>query len=233
MTNLHPKGVNHLALSTRDMKTQIAFWSEVLGCPLKALYWMHGVPDTFHGFVELSPTSYVAFVQHPKNPDGIELGVTHAGNAAGPTTIGTMQHVALHVDTFEEVMTMRDRIRSHGVQVMGPIDHGFIQSIYFAGPEGLSLEIATGSDIPAETWIDPEVTGLCDMTLEEVEAYKNPVGHEPTDEPVPQPDRARWSDAIFLPEKYHDAVMRIPDHEVWDRFSETEPPVETVEAHDS
>lgn len=226
MTDLHPKGVNHLALSTKDMKNQVKFWSEVLGCPLKALYWMHGVPDTFHGFIELNPDSYIAFVQHPKNSDEIELGKTHAGNASGPSAIGTMQHVALHVDTFDELMTMRDRIRSHGVQVMGPLDHGFIQSIYFAGPEGLSLEIATGSDIPAENWIDPEVTDLCGMSLQEVDAYKNPVAHTPADEPVPQPDRTRWTDAIFLPEKYHDAVMRIPDQEAWDRFSETEPPVQ-------
>ena len=48
---LHPKGVNHLAISTCDMKMQLTFFSDVLGCPLKALYWMHGVPNTFHGFV--------------------------------------------------------------------------------------------------------------------------------------------------------------------------------------
>ena len=38
MTVLHPTGVNHLALSTRDMKTQLTFWSDVMGCAVKALY---------------------------------------------------------------------------------------------------------------------------------------------------------------------------------------------------
>jgi hypothetical protein len=55
-----------------------------------------------------------------------------------------MQHLALNVSSIDDVLTMRDRIRSHGIQVMGPIDHGMIQSIYFAGPEGLSLEVCTG-----------------------------------------------------------------------------------------
>lgn len=226
MTTLHPNGVNHLALSTRDMKTQIRFWSEVVGCKLKALYWMHGVPDTYHGFVELSPESYIAFVQHPKNAEEIQLGITHSGGPGAPVTQGTMQHVALHVDSFEELLAMRDRVRSHGVQVLGPLDHGFIQSIYFGAPEGLSLEIATGSNIPAEQWIDPEVTSLCDISPEELEAFKNPAPHTVGDEPIPQPtDHSRWPDAVYRPAEYQEAVMRIPDDEAWERLSETEPPV--------
>ena len=55
MTTLHPRGVNHLALSTTDMKRQLTFWCDVLGVPLKALYWMHGVEGAYHGFVELAP----------------------------------------------------------------------------------------------------------------------------------------------------------------------------------
>ena len=178
MTTLHPRGVNHLALSTRDMKTQLTFWAEVLGCPTRALYWMHGVKDTFHGFVELSGDSYIAFVQHPRNPEEIQWGVTHAGNPGGPVTAGTMQHIALHVDTLDELLALRDRIRAHGVQVMGPIDHGFVQSAYFAGPEGLSLEIACGSDISAQAWIDPQVQALCGIDAAELAALIEPAGYD-------------------------------------------------------
>ena len=70
--------------------------------------------------------------------------MSHAGNPGGVVTAGAMQHVALHVDDLDELLTMRDRIRSRGIQVMGPIDDGFVQSIYFAGPEGLSLEVTCG-----------------------------------------------------------------------------------------
>ena len=172
--SLHPTGVNHLAISTSDMKSQLEFWCDVLGCPLKALYWMHGVDGCYHGFVELSGNSYVAFVQHPDNSSDVEYGVTHAGNPGAPVTAGTMQHVAFHVETLEEVLEMRDRIRSRGVQVMGPLDHGFVKSIYFAGPEGLSLEVSCGSNIDAEAWIDPEVTGLCEISDHELGQLKSP-----------------------------------------------------------
>ena len=67
MTTLKPTGVNHLALSTTDMKRQLTFWCDVLGLPLKALYWMDGVKGALHAFVQLTPDSYVAFVQHPAN----------------------------------------------------------------------------------------------------------------------------------------------------------------------
>ena len=117
------------------MKAQLTFWGEVLGCPTKALYWMHGVANTFHGFVELSPESYIAFVQHPDNPTEIEYGRTHAGNPGAPVARGATQHIALHVDSLDDVLAMRDRIRSHGVQVMGPIDHGMLKSMYFTGPD--------------------------------------------------------------------------------------------------
>ena len=73
---LHPKGVNHLAISTNDMKGQLEFFCDVLGLPLKALYWMHGVAGTYHGFVELAPDSYIAFVQHPQEPRHDEVQIS-------------------------------------------------------------------------------------------------------------------------------------------------------------
>jgi len=224
MAALHPNGVNHLALSTRDMKGQLAFWCDVLGLPLKALYWMHGVDGTYHGFVELAPDSYVAFVQHPDNAKDIELGVTHAGGPGEPVTAGTMQHVAFNVDTFEDLMALRDRIRDRGVQVFGPIDHGFIQSIYFAGPEGLALEVACGSAIPVEQWVDPEVQDLCGISAAELEALKYPAEYSRPVEPVAQPAGDTGMPRL-MPEDHYDTVMSLPDQVVWDRMSETTPPV--------
>lgn len=55
-----------------------------------------------------------------------------------------------------------------------PIDHGFIQSVYFGGPEGLVLEVACGTAIPAEQWVDPEVRDLAGITAAEAERLKHP-----------------------------------------------------------
>jgi catechol 2,3-dioxygenase-like lactoylglutathione lyase family enzyme len=224
MTALHPRGVNHLALSTCDMKGQLTFWAEVLGCPTKALYFMHGVENTFHGFVELSGESYIAFVQHPDNPATIEWGVTHAGNPGGPVAAGATQHIALHVDTLDDVLAMRDRIRAHGVQVMGPIDHGFIQSMYFAGPEGLSLEICCGSDIPADVWVDPEVLARCGISSDEMAALADPAPFARPSEPVPQPPSDPTRPQMHYPGGVYPALMALDDQKVWDAFSETTAP---------
>lgn len=227
MAHLHPRGVNHLALSTTDMKRQLEFWCDALGLPLKALYWMHGVSGAYHGFVELAPDSYVAFVQHPDNDKEIEFGVSHADGPGGPIRGGTMQHVAFHVDTLDEVLEMRDRLRSKGVQVRGPIDHGFVQSIYFEGPEGLNLEVCCGAGIDERAWIDPEVTGLCGITDAELEALQHPAPFERPTDPVPQPTTPHPDNVRA--ERDPEGMARIaaiPDRVMWERASETTPPVQ-------
>ena len=227
MGTLHPRGVNHLALSTTDMKAQLQFWCDAMGLPLKALYWMHGVDNTFHGFVELAGDSYVAFVQHPDNEAKVEFGVSHADGAGGEVRGGTMQHVAFHVDDLDELLEMRDRLRSRGVQVLGPIDHGFCQSIYFEGPEGLNLEVACGEAIDDRAWIDPEVVDLCGIDADELAAMRAPAGFDRPADPVPQPteplaDNVR---AATFPDRTK-LIAGGPDQVVWDRFSVTDPPVQ-------
>jgi len=165
---IHPRGINHLAIATRDIKTQIEFFTDVLGCKLNALFWMYNVPDAYHCFLELSPTSFVSFVQHPDNPDKVELGLTHSGFPGGTVAAGVAQHIAFDLDSIENLHAMRDRIRSRGVWVMGPLDHGTCESIYFAGPENLTLEITAGQPFDPEFWIDPEVVERAGIDKEEL-----------------------------------------------------------------
>lgn len=223
--DLHPNGVNHLALSTADMKVQLTFFAEVLGCPTRALYWMHGVPNTFHGFVELAGNSYLAFVQAPGNPTEPQWGVTHSGNAGDPVTAGTMQHVAFNVDTIDELLTMRDRIRRHGIQVLGPLDHGMIQSIYFAGPEHLSLEVCVGRDIDERQWIDPEVQALCGISAAELDRLTDPTGFERPDDAVPQPPYDPAKPNMRYSAAAREFIMGMDDADVWNDLSEPTPPV--------
>ena len=206
---LHPNGVNHLAIATRDVKQQIEFFTEVLGGELKALYWMHGVANTFHAFVELSPSCYIAFQQHPDNPGEVQLGVTHAGNAGGTVTAGTMQH-----------------LRSKGVPVMGPMNHGMVQSIYFAGPEGLALEITHGGAIDGIAWVDPEVQALAGISDDDLRRYRNPAPFERPAEPVPQPALDGPGPHLVYPAPVYRQLMSTPDEIMWNAV-ESEPPVTT------
>jgi catechol 2,3-dioxygenase-like lactoylglutathione lyase family enzyme len=220
---LHPNGVHHLAISTCNIKAQIEFFTDVLGGELKALYWMHGVANTFHGFIELSPTCYVAFVQHPENSPDAQLGVTHAGTAGGGVTAGVMQHVAFAVDSLDDLLAMRDRIRSRNVPVVGPLNHGMCQSMYFSGPEGLCLEVATGGSIDARAWIDPEVQALAGIDADDLARYLAPAEFARPTEPVAQPE---YDAAIpnQYPEEVYAHIRTMPDEAFWDAV-DSRPPV--------
>lgn len=220
-------GIHHLAIATKDIRAQIDYFSDVLGCELVALYWMHGVEGAWHGFLKLNDHSYIAFVQTPDIAKiDRTLGVTHAGNAGMPCAGGTMQHVAFNVDTLEDLLAMRDRIRSRGITVIGPLDHGMCHSIYFGGLEDLSLEVATStSAIDAQAWIDPEVVELAGISAEELERFKSPAAFT-ADQPVPQPE---FNESKPYPRGYpveaYRRMVQIPDDVVLEKFSINIPPV--------
>ncbi len=221
-------GVHHLAITTADMKGQLSFFCDVLGAELKALYWMHGVPGAQHGFVKLNDASYVAFVSMPAiGAIEPEIGVTHAGSGAGVCAPGTMQHVAFNVDSLDDLLALRDRIRDRGVNVFGPLDHGMCHSIYFAGPENLTLEIATSAaPIDDRAWIDPEVVALCGIDEDELAAMRAPAPYDDHGGAVPNPpiDPAKPHLVMGTAESYA-KLMAMPDELVTARLSESEPPV--------
>ncbi|MCP3935781.1 MAG: VOC family protein [Actinomycetia bacterium] len=222
-------GVHHLAVCTRDIKAQIEFFSDVLGAELVALYWMHGVEGAWHGFVKLHDTSYLAFVQ----TDGMaeiepELGVTHAGWAGGDAAGGTMQHVAFNVDNEEDLLTLRDRIRSRGINVWGPVDHGMCKSMYFAGLEDLTLEVATSeAPVDARAWIDPEVVELAGISPDELAAFTSPARYAGEGGTIPQPpvDPSKPHSRGMSPERYQRSLTT-PDDVISQPTRFSKPPVE-------
>ena len=220
-------GVHHLAISTGDIKSQIEFFSDVLGCELVALYWMHGVKGFWHGFLRLNDSSSIAFVQGPETPTIPPVeGVSHAGNAGGYTSPGSMQHVSFNVDTYDDLLAMRDRIRSRGVNVMGPLHHGMCDSIYFAGPEGLVLEVATSAaPIDGDHWIDPEVVALAGITPEELDRFRSPAVYRQPASPLPNPPIDPTKPHLKYPKEVYEALMSMPDEVLTERMSESVPPV--------
>jgi catechol 2,3-dioxygenase-like lactoylglutathione lyase family enzyme len=225
-----PNGVHHIAIATKDIKKQIEFYTQVVGMELVALYWMHGVEKTFHGFLRMNDSSSIAFVQGPEmaSIEGVP-GVSHAPWTASPVAPGVMQHLALNVDTYADLLAIRDRVRSHGHWIMGPIDHGFCKSIYLAAPEGLMLEFSTseGAAIDSEAWIDPEVVNLAGINAEELARYKNPPAFESKGGKVPQPAPDPSKPLMKYPEGRRARIWTMSDEEVLRTMSETTPPVQT------
>lgn len=225
-----PTGIHHLAIMTGDMKTQLEFLTDVLGSELVAIFDMHGVPGGLHAFLKLADDCSFSLVQLPGVDEiPIELGKTHAGSGAGKSAGGTMQHLAFKVDSRAALIAMRDRIRKKGVNVFGPIDHGMCQSIYFAGPEQLSLEVAwSDAAIDPALWIDPTTLAKIGVTPEEAKRYTHPDPYDGEGGAVAQPpiDPAKPHQA--MPEAAYKHIMTMPDDVLWKAASYAEPPVKVA-----
>ena len=228
-----PNGIHHLAVSTGNMKAQIEFFTDVLGMELVALYWMHGVEDAWHGFLKLNDDCSLAVVYVPGNENiPSEIGVSHSGSGAGPSAPGTTQHIAFNVSTMEELLNMRDRVRSRGINITGPIRHGLCQSIYFFGLEDLTLEIATNdtAEHPLDsnhTWIDLEVTALAGISAEDLERYTNPPAYEGQGGAVPQPpydENMPHPKGDAIPLEMYKMGLLAPDEAIAEAMNETTPP---------
>ena len=225
--NVQPTGIHHLAVMTADMQAQLEFFSDVLGARLVAIFDMHGVPGGIHAFIELSQDCQFSLVQLPATAD-VEtvIGQTHAGWGGGNAAPGTMQHLAFKADTREDLLALRDRIRSRGVNVYGPIDHGMCQSIYFAGPENLTLEVAwsEGAIEPAR-WIDASAAAKIGISADALARFAAPAAYAGEGGAVPQPpyDPAKPHQSMD-PERYRQ-VLAAHDEVLWQMASYPEPPV--------
>ncbi len=229
------EGLHHLAICTADIKAQIEFFTDRLGMELQALYWMHGVANTWHGFLRLNDESSIAFVCNPDIADITRVpGETHAGNPGGNCAGGTMQHVALRVKNRAELLAMRDRLRAKGVPVLGPVDHGMCCSIYFAGPESLTLELSYSTEpIDKEAWIDPEVAALAGISPEELARYKRPEPFRDRGGAVPQPrENSPGPHLTNYPEGAYETALSRPD-EAWLHSVPNDPPVKIDTGEDS
>jgi catechol 2,3-dioxygenase-like lactoylglutathione lyase family enzyme len=221
-----PTGVHHLAFMAADIKKHIAFFTQVMGCPLVALFDMHGVPGALHAFLRMNDRSYFSIVQMPDlDQIPVELGRTHAGSGAGRSAPGTLQHLAFGVDTDADLIAMRDRIRSHGVNVIGPIDHGMCRSIYFGGPDNMTLEVATSQvSLNPDVWIDPSVLERAGISAAEAALYRAPPAYAGPS-PVPQPPFDPAKPHMGYPDAVYQRLLAMPDDELTRTASYAEPPV--------
>jgi catechol 2,3-dioxygenase-like lactoylglutathione lyase family enzyme len=222
-----PNGIHHIAIMTGAMKSQIEFFTDILGCPLVAIFDMHGVLGGFHAFLHLNDHCSLSLVQLPGTGEiPIQLGITHAGSGSGVSAPGTMQHLAFNVDSRDDLLAVRDRIRAKGVNVFGPIDHGMCQSIYFAGIEQLTLEVAwSDAAIEPKRWIDPAVLEKIGVSANEAARYAAPEDYAGAGGSVAQPPYDPAKPHQVMPETIYKAILAAPDEAIWAAASYGEPPV--------
>ena len=210
-------GVHHAAFITNDMKTQIEFYTQVLGMKLVGIFPMHGVPGASHCFIEAGKDAYVSFVQIKDVNVEPVYGVSHAIDTAHPVAGGAMQHMAFGCDSLEEMLTLRDRLRSNGYAVFGPLEHGMSHSMYFGGPEGMQLEFATTDQcepVRAEDWVDPSTAKTLGMSEADLKRYLNPPAFASQGGAVKQPSLDNAMYPTPIPPPMFDALGYLSDEEL-------------------
>ena len=137
-------GLYHFAYPCRDAEETRHFYEDILGIPLVHCMLAERVPSTgeqapyAHFFFELGDGSYLAF---------FDLGRDERPEPS-PNTPAWVQHFAMETGSVEGVLALHARLLSFGIDVIGPVDHGFVRSIYFFDPNGLRLEIAARTEEP-------------------------------------------------------------------------------------
>lgn len=135
--------LNHVAYRCRDAQETTEFYRDVLGLKLAHVIVQERVPSTqeydphCHLFFEMGDGSWVAFFDLVDEP--------HVRQEINPDWA---QHLALEVPSVEILNERLAALRGHGIDVLGPVDHGFIQSIYFYDPSGHRLELAARTHGP-------------------------------------------------------------------------------------
>ncbi|HYZ40377.1 MAG TPA: VOC family protein [Stellaceae bacterium] len=143
------KGLHHNAYRCRDSEETRAFYEDFLGLRLVSAFEIDASaasPDgrALHTFFQMDDGSCLAFFEVPglpfdfKNQNPLDL------------------HIALGVEpeTFEGML---EKGRSEGREVRGPIDHGFVRSIYFRDPNGYVIEL-TASTGKHQEMMDPALS---------------------------------------------------------------------------
>ena len=137
-----------------------------------------------------------------------------------------MQHLAFYVEDEDRLVAMRDRIRTKGVNVIGPLNHGMCKSIYFAGPEQLTLEVACpGMPVTADRWVDPSALAKVGISVEEAAVYANPDNFDGAGGAVKQPDYDPARPHMAYPEDRYKMMLGVPDETLAAMSEHSEPPV--------
>ncbi|WP_292932957.1 VOC family protein [Noviherbaspirillum sp.] len=138
------KKIHHVAYRCKDTKQTIEWYRKYLNMELVLAIAEDQVPSTgapdpyMHIFLDAGNGNILAFFELPNQaPMGRDAN----------TPIWT-QHLAMEVDTMEEMLEAKKRLEADGIEVIGPTDHTIFKSIYFFDPSGHRLELAVNTGTP-------------------------------------------------------------------------------------
>jgi catechol 2,3-dioxygenase-like lactoylglutathione lyase family enzyme len=143
-------GAHHVAYRCRDAEETRAFYEDLLGLKLATVVRDTAAETPFlHLFFELGDGNFIAF---------FDVGEESGPEAWRPKDGIRDYHYAMEVESREAMMAFKTRLEEAGVAVFGPVNHGFVHSIYFWDPNGIALEF-TCRDVNYDAIIAEEGEG--------------------------------------------------------------------------
>ncbi len=136
--------VHHVAYRCIDAKQTVEWYVKHLGMDFILAIAENQVPSTkapdpyMHVFLDAGQGNVLAFFELPASPP-----MDRDRNT--PTWV---QHLALEVETVDELVSTKARLEAAGIEVIGPTDHTIFKSIYFFDPNGHRLELAANTATP-------------------------------------------------------------------------------------
>lgn len=131
MARIQTQGVHHITLNGADRQTSIDFWEGVLGMPFVFEQPNLDQPSVNHLYFDPGDGRLITiFTDEDRKPQGQVAD-----------QIGSTHHLAFQVSlaTYNQAA---ERLSAHGIPNTGPVDRGFMWSIYFVEPCGHRIELA-------------------------------------------------------------------------------------------
>ncbi len=133
MRKLQSQGVHHITLVGADRQTSIDFWEGVLGMPF--VFEQPNLDRASESHLYFDPGDgrlITIFTDENRKPDPRRT----------PTDPGCVHHIAFSVSRVTFLQAV-ERLGERGIDNTGPKDRGFMDSIYFNDPLGLTIELAS------------------------------------------------------------------------------------------
>lgn len=133
MRKLQAQGVHHITLVGADRQTSIDFWEGVLGMPF--IFEQPNLDRAAESHLYFDPGDgrlITIFTNEERKPDPRRT----------PTEPGCVHHIAFNVSRVTFLQAV-ERLEERGIKNTGPKDRGFMDSIYFNDPLGLTIELAS------------------------------------------------------------------------------------------
>ena len=136
--------IHHVAYRCKDAKQTVEWYGKYLNMGFILAIAENEVPSTkepdpyMHIFLDAGGGNVLAFFELPTKPP---MG-------RDPNTPAWTQHLALEIDSVDELLAVKARLEADGIEVVGPTDHTIFKSIYFFDPSGHRLELAANTGTP-------------------------------------------------------------------------------------